>query len=149
MRAAIVVAVAIAVAPARAHADERWYGHHVLAADLAGWGLIGGGVCARSWGLAVTGAVVLTFGAPVVHLSVHENLGRAGISLGLRTVLPALGLAVGMKGARNDDHELVGSAPGVAVVVASVIASIIDIAVVAREDEPGAAPRTIAIGGRF
>src|SRR5258705_13924734 len=126
MRATIVVAAVLALAPATARAEQHWYGHHVLIADGVGWGLIGGAFATRTWQLGAAGLVTITLGGPVVHLSVHENLGRAGISLGLRTVLPILGLVAGGSGDRNADHECVGNGIAIGLAAGYVIAQIID-----------------------
>jgi hypothetical protein len=150
MRAAIAIGLVLVLAPGEARADDRWYGDHVLIADGVGWGLIGAAVGTRTWQLAAAGAVTLTLGAPVVHLAIHENLGRAGISLGLRVVGPILGLAVGGKSDRNADGERVGNAIVVGLAIGWILASIVDVAFVAREAVPAeAAPRMISFGGTF
>jgi hypothetical protein len=150
MRALIVVAAVLALAPATARAEDHWYGDHVLIADGIGWGLVGGAFATRTWQLGATGLVTMTLGGPVVHLSVHENLGRAGISVGLRTVLPILGLVAGSAGDHNnDDHESVGNGIAIGLAAGYVIAQLIDIVVVANEDIPGATPRMVSFGGRF
>ena len=147
-RAAIAIAAALALAPSPARADDHWYGEQVLVVDAAAWGLIGAGFWTRTWQLAAVGAATNVLGGPLVHIA-HENLARAGISFGLRTVGPVLGIAIGGALDRNDREELIPSGPLLGLALGWVAAQIVDIAVVASEDDPATAPRIISIGGHF
>lgn len=143
--AAVAVALTLPAAPARA--ETEWYGFQVIGTDVVGWTLFLGGVKIETWQLGAVGFGTLLLGGPVVHLA-HGNYGRAGISFGMRAAGPALGLAVG--GLVASKHkELLFEGPLTGAFLGYLAAAIVDIAVVAREDGPEAAPRLLSIGGRF
>lgn len=116
-------------------ARRRWYGWQTLIADGAGLLISGIGLplsLSRSTqslgtGLLVGGGVVQLIGGPIVHWS-HRNVGRGFASLGLRIVLPALGVLLGFA-TRNEGVLILGSGAGSAVAIA------LDAAVLAREPE--------------
>lgn len=89
-----------------------WYGHQVLAADLASVGFIVAGAAADQPSVAWIGLGGLALGGPAVHL-VHDRPGTALGSLGLRLGLPVLGAVVGHTAAgtcreRPDSRSLLG-----------------------------------------
>jgi hypothetical protein len=77
--------------------SERWYGWQTLSLDVIPTGIFVAGLATAEddttfW---LAGSAVFAVGGPAVHL-VHERPLVALASLGLRTGLPALGVAIGM-----------------------------------------------------
>jgi hypothetical protein len=129
---------------------EVWYGWQTLSTDAAalalGLGL--GQVNPKVGGYTVLGGYLL--GGPTVHI-LHGQYGRAGISLGLRAVLPlTLGLGGLALGSAQCDKQsdssseipgmcsvLLGSLGAITGGVAGIIgASALDMGFVARKQEP-------------
>jgi hypothetical protein len=125
--------------------DKRvWYGWQTLATDLAAVSITylalkqqgptdpsagrapdhsGPSAGSLLGGLAVA---TFVFGAPAVHL-VHRRLDSAGISLGLRLALPALGGLAGLGlagGCSANATDCAKSSPVLAIVVGAVVGSI-------------------------
>jgi hypothetical protein len=142
------VLLALSSSPARAGSgDGAWYGYQVLATDALSWTLIVGGAKANVIEVSALGVGGLFFGGPIVHVG-HGSYGRAGASFGLRVGLPLLGLGIGAA-ADRDSHSFIPAGPIIGVFLGSIAASIVDIAVIAREADPQAAPRILSFGGRF
>src|SRR5262245_38497416 len=145
MRGAIAITVAIAAAPSPAYAETRWYGEQVLGTDALSWALLGAALKAEEAGPAIAGVATYVVGGPIVHLA-HENFGRAGISLSMRTAAPILGAAIGSVIDRNPEHDPSGLVVGL--LIGWVGAQIVDIAVIASDEvrAPATAPHMISIG---
>jgi hypothetical protein len=146
--AALILAL---LAPARAHAEKEWYGHHVLAADTGGLWIFCAGAATGRPAVMIAGAGVLVLGGPAVHVA-HGNYGRAGISLALRVGPTALGFGAGL--AREVSPSWRGVVRGAFTpfligAMGYVVGAIVDIAVVAREDDGAPAARVLSVGGRF
>lgn len=113
----------------------RWYGWGALIADGVGIGasVLGGALMgsrqSAGAGLAFTigGGVTLGFASPIIHWS-RRNVWRGFVSLALRTVLPTVGLLVGLAAdSRHAGGMLVGAGVG------QVVASTLDIAWLSRD----------------
>lgn len=74
--------------------ERTWYGYQTLIADGISVGLLVAGVSAKSGGLVAAGYTGFVLGTPIVHM-VHGNIGPGFGSIGLRLLLPVIGLGVG------------------------------------------------------
>jgi hypothetical protein len=147
---AAVAAVALSSSPARAGTlDGEWYGSQVIATDAISWAVLLGGIKAEVWPVAALGASGLFLGGPVVHVA-HGNYGRAGISFGTRVAVPFLGAVIGAAvHEEEDDRVFIPASVIIGAVLGSIAASAVDIAILAREDDPRTAPRILSFGGQF
>jgi hypothetical protein len=79
------------------HTEKTWYGWQNLVVDAAAVTVLAIG--AANWnggsGLRVAGGLGYVFGSPVVHW-IHGNIGPGFGSLGMRVLLPPIGLVVGL-----------------------------------------------------
>jgi hypothetical protein len=80
--------------PEQPQYEKVWYGYQTLIADAVSVGLFVGGISAKSGGLMTTGYVGFLLGAPIVHM-VHGNIGPGFGSIGLRLIMPVIGMGVG------------------------------------------------------
>jgi hypothetical protein len=74
--------------------EKVWYGYQTLIADAASFGLFAAGLSVRSGGLVAAGYTGFVLGTPIVHM-VHGNVGPGFGSIGLRLLMPLIGLGVG------------------------------------------------------
>jgi hypothetical protein len=146
-----LVALSALAFPAR-EARAEWYGAGMSAADGAGWALAVGGVLSESPAVAL-GALGLTIiGTPLFHLD-RKNYGRMGASFGMRLDATLVGFAI-VNVARSDSDD--GGGPPVldgagaigGAVIALLAAQVIDIAILAHDDD-APATRMFSLGGRF
>lgn len=79
------------------HTEKTWYGWQNLIVDAASITVlaIGVGQGTDGSGLRVAGGLGYVFGSPIVHW-VHGNIGPGFGSLGMRVLLPPIGLVVGI-----------------------------------------------------
>lgn len=79
------------------HTEKTWYGWQNLVVDAASITVlaIGVGQGTDGSGLRVAGGLGYVFGSPIVHW-VHGNIGPGFGSLGMRVLLPPIGLVVGI-----------------------------------------------------
>lgn len=151
---AVVLATALAASPstARAETETEWYGYKIIGTDLGGAALLIVGAKGESLPVAAIGIATLAFGGPIVHVT-HGNYGRAGASFGLRTGGVLIGAVIGAGlTSKSDDTYGFSALAGMAAggLIGFLTASIIDIAVIAREEKDLAAtPRMFSLGGRF
>lgn len=79
------------------HTEKTWYGWQNLVVDAASITVLAIGVA--NWnggaGLRVAGGLGYVFGSPTVHW-IHGNIGPGFGSLGMRVLLPPIGLVVGL-----------------------------------------------------
>jgi hypothetical protein len=80
--------------PEQPRYEKVWYGYQTLIADAITLGLLVGGTASRSGGAVTTGYVGFLLGTPIVHM-VHGNLGPGFASIGIRLMLPLIGMGVG------------------------------------------------------
>jgi hypothetical protein len=163
--AATLAAVLAAVSPARAADDGReapvvpltpdaddqppvekhWYGWQVLAADA-------GGLLATVGCVSISGAdaclIPFLIAAPSVHLA-HSRPMSALASVGLRVALPIVGAAIAVQAANcSEDEWLCGlSEMGVGVMIGTVAASVLDLALLSTEtrERPGVGPSRLSL----
>lgn len=119
----------------------RWYGWQIILADAATVGL---SLATKDGHVAAVGYVGA---APLVHLA-HLQVGRAGISLALRVVAPLAGAALGYgllsgvdcrQGSLSSPSSACtawGAATAIGAISGILAASVIDAALLAREDVP-------------
>ena len=120
--------------------EAVWYGWQILLLDTTTASLAVG-----TDGVAYP---VFALGGPIVHLA-HRHYGRAGISLGLRLALPAIGAAVGVDLAghqcdANPDcwgFEVI-SGGAVGGLIGMVAASILDMAALSWDSRERVPPRS-------
>jgi len=150
LRVLAIAAVLLALLSSSARAEQEWYGHHVLATDVGGCALVAGGWVADLPSMVISGLGVMMLGGPVVHAA-HSNGGRAAASLGLRTGGVLVGGAIGYALSNGNDRwgALGSSSVGIGALIGYVAAAVVDIAVIAREDDATAATRMFSVGGRF
>lgn len=150
---ALVVLLALAI-PAR-EARAEWYGAGMIATDGAGWALAVGGILGESPAAAL-GALGLTIiGTPLFHLD-RKNYGRMGASFGMRLGATLVGFAI-VNGARSSSDDDGGGGPPVlngagalgGAVIALLAAQVIDIAILAHDDDDAPGTRMFSLGGRF
>ncbi len=72
------------------HVEERWYGWQIIIPDALGYAGVASGLITETRALAFAGAGSYWLGAPTVHL-LHDRVGAAAASFGLRSVTIALG----------------------------------------------------------
>lgn len=117
--------------------QEQWYGWQVLALDVAAVAAVAYGAAQKEPLLLSTGIAAYALTGPSVHLA-HGNSAKAGTSLVLRVVTPAvLGLVGGLissaASASNDGNNLLlYAAPGA--VLGGLVAIVIDNTTVADVD---------------
>jgi hypothetical protein len=149
-RLPVVATVAILGAASPARAETVRYGGELLGIEAAGWTAVAAGSRFAIKPLVGLGAGVILLGPPAAHLLLHDNLGEAGISLGLRGAMPVAG---GLVGALIDRCRGTGCVPVgiiVGVVTGYLGAVVIDTVFLAREEvDAMTAPRMFAIGGAF
>jgi hypothetical protein len=75
--------------------EKVWYGWQNLVADAASITILSIGVANDSSGLRVAGGLGYVFASPTVHW-IHGNIGPGFGSLGMRVLLPPIGLVVGI-----------------------------------------------------
>lgn len=79
------------------HTEKTWYGWQNLVVDAASITVLAIGVA--NWnggsGLRVAGGLGYVFGSPTVHW-IHGNIGPGFGSLGMRVLLPTIGLVIGL-----------------------------------------------------
>jgi len=121
--------------------ETRWYGWQIILADAATVGL---SLATKDGHVAAVGYVGA---APLVHLA-HLQVGRAGISLALRVVAPLAGAALGYgllsgvdcrQGSLSSPSSACtawGAATAIGAISGILAASVIDAALLAREDVP-------------
>ncbi|HEU0029964.1 MAG TPA: hypothetical protein VFQ53_04975 [Kofleriaceae bacterium] len=143
----LVLLAVLVVTLRTAHADTDRYGLEIAASDGAAYATLAIGVGADSEPLLYLGMAGVILGAPTVHLLEGNAPGAAG-SLVLRVGLPVVGGFVGGSGGHG--LESIGRTL-VGIVAGSLAASVIDIAWLAKHDDPTAAPtaRMITFGGSF
>ncbi len=151
-RIALVLVLGSALASPR-EARAEWYGAGMIAVDAGSWALTIGGAAGENPAVALTGVGVGIFGSPLFHLD-RKNYGRLGASIGLRLGGPLIGFAIGKGGGSDDDHGgpavLSGLGALGGAVIGLLVAQVIDIAVIARDDGDDApAARMVSFGGRF
>lgn len=147
-RSVLVVALVLAAAPARA--DN--YRAETAVADLIGGGAFAAGIelgTDKSYGLAlaVGGATVAAFGAPILH-GAHGNTGRMTASIILRVALPAAGMFTGYFLSPQDKVRFRHGGGIIGFMAGYAIVSIVDIAMASTSDDPTAA-RVVSFGARF
>jgi len=132
-------APAVDDSPPRAHhePERRWYGWQIILTDGAALVSLAAVSESSAWGDLALGLYVA--GGPIVHLA-HENGSQAAGSVGLRLLAPAGGMLIGfVLGALENpscdcEGGLIGAGGGL--VVGTVAASILDIALLAYDVPP-------------
>jgi hypothetical protein len=81
-------------APEQPRYEKTWYGYQTLTVDALSFAAMIGGLAGRTGGVLAGGYVAFLLGTPVVHM-VHGNLGPGFGSIGLRLLVPVIGLGVG------------------------------------------------------
>ncbi|MBX3201547.1 MAG: hypothetical protein KF894_25650 [Labilithrix sp.] len=81
-------------APAPAQYEKVWYGYQTLIADAVSFGLLVGGIASRTSEVTTTGYLAFLLATPTVHM-VHGNVGPGFGSIGLRLLVPLIGMGVG------------------------------------------------------
>lgn len=148
----VTVGAVLVLASSPARAEEEWYGYQVAAPDIVGSLLVVAGVQSETGPAIALGAGGMLLGGPIVHAA-HGHWGRAGASLGLRVGGPFLGAILGgALGAGGKSGK--GALDGIVYAIVGaglgyVAAAAFDIAYLAYEDVPEAAPRMFSFGGRF
>jgi len=140
----LLVTIMLAGSPSRADADD--YRLAVGITDVASAAAFTVGIkldldCKPCLATAVVGFVGMALGAPIIHAS-EDNLGRMGIILGARVVLPTIGLAAAARIGVSDNVLLGGFLLGF------LAATAIDVAMAADDDATTGA-RIISIGAQF
>lgn len=74
--------------------EKVWYGYQTLIADAVTFGLLVGGIASRTSELTTVGYLGFLLATPTVHM-VHGNVGPGFGSIGLRLLVPLIGLGVG------------------------------------------------------
>lgn len=94
------------------HTEKTWYGWQNLVADAASITIlaIGVGQGSNGSGLRVAGGLGYVFASPTVHW-IHGNIGPGFGSLGMRVLLPPVGLVIGIvvgaiAGANQDNNSI-------------------------------------------
>ncbi|MBX3208538.1 MAG: hypothetical protein KF764_26130 [Labilithrix sp.] len=84
----------VAPKPEQPQYEKVWYGYQTLIADAASFSLLVGGIAARSGGVTTAGYLGFLLATPIVHMA-HGNIGPGFGSIGLRLLVPLIGLGVG------------------------------------------------------
>lgn len=117
--------------------ESRWYGWQIILVDAA---TVGISLAAKDGRVAAAGYLG---GAPLVHLA-HLEPGHAGISLAVRAVAPLAGAALGYgllsgvdcNGTRFSGCDAWIAATAIGAISGFVAASVVDVALLSREDVP-------------
>lgn len=80
--------------PEQPRYEETWYGYQTITVDALSLGLLVAGTASRSGSLALGGYLGFLLGTPIVHM-VHGNIGAGFGSMGLRFLVPLIGMGVG------------------------------------------------------
>lgn len=134
-----------AARPARADGDGPYRGTMAIV-DVASVAVVASAIAGESAPGVVVGLAAYGLGSPVVHAA-HGRWGAAGLALGARVGLPAVGILLGCAAARSGNPggttrgglgDAVGCAFGGALGgAAGVLAAVvIDYAVLAAADDP-------------
>lgn len=81
-------------APPPPQYEKVWYGYQTLIADAVSFGLLVGGIASRTSEVTTTGYLAFLLATPTVHM-VHGNVGPGFGSIGLRLLVPLIGMGVG------------------------------------------------------
>jgi hypothetical protein len=84
--------------PPAAEAPQRWYGWQPLMVDVGSIATMVGGGFVRGAGVApieILGGAGYLFGAPLIHFA-HNQSGKAGESIALRTLVPVVSTLFGV-----------------------------------------------------
>jgi hypothetical protein len=87
-------AVAATPAPPKPEYEKVWYGYQTLIADGASAGLFFAGIGTGTSPMTVAGYLTFVLATPVIHM-VHGNIGPGFGSMGIRLLLPPIGMGVG------------------------------------------------------
>jgi hypothetical protein len=80
--------------PEQPEYEKVWYGYQTLIADAASATLFAGGLFSKSGGATLGGYLGFVLATPIVHM-VHGNIGPGFGSIGLRLLMPVIGIGVG------------------------------------------------------